>query len=267
MTLAAAALELACCLESLQHPRHAARLAPLRAKLQKRLVARFNRQERAFLRNSAPWLRQMASGGITEAERDRAYWQRRVTAKVNGSWDGSTTGADESGFASMITAAAKEAVAQLEIDLAMSLARDQGKRAAAAHLAQRGFRQLASDIDATSRERMANAVADVFTNGGTFDDAVQAIKSTFEDFRQSRAETIARTELADAYNGTILASAREIPSAQKEWAPDGEACAEICTPNVEQGPIPLDEDFDSGDDAPPAHPNCDCSLSIVLPTD
>ena len=36
----------------------------------------------------------------------------------------------------------------------------------------------------------------------------------------------------------------------------------VCIANLEDGEIDMDEDFESGDDAPPAHPNCMCSLMV-----
>jgi hypothetical protein len=45
---------------------------------------------------------------------------------------------------------------------------------------------------------------------------------------------------------------------------DADVDEEICEPNGAQGPIPLDEDFDSGDDCPPGHPRCRCSLAPVV---
>jgi hypothetical protein len=48
----------------------------------------------------------------------------------------------------------------------------------------------------------------------------------------------------------------------KAWNPDGTACVEICVPNVLAGWIPIEDDFESGDGAPPGHPNCDCSLDV-----
>src|SRR5208282_2235305 len=51
----------------------------------------------------------------------------------------------------------------------------------------------------------------------------------------------------------------------KRWVTVGDdAVEEICLANEDQGVIDLDEDFDSGDDAPPAHPNCRCWLEPVL---
>lgn len=48
---------------------------------------------------------------------------------------------------------------------------------------------------------------------------------------------------------------------EKSWDQGGDACPE-CQDNAGAGWIPFDEDFPSGDDSPPAHPNCDCALDI-----
>lgn len=44
----------------------------------------------------------------------------------------------------------------------------------------------------------------------------------------------------------------------KVWSTAGDdlVCEEICSENEDEGPIGLDDDFPSGDDAPPGHPNC-----------
>jgi hypothetical protein len=38
---------------------------------------------------------------------------------------------------------------------------------------------------------------------------------------------------------------------------------EECAANEDEGPIPVGEEFQSGDYAPPAHPNCTCDLEYV----
>jgi hypothetical protein len=51
----------------------------------------------------------------------------------------------------------------------------------------------------------------------------------------------------------------------KEWLSAGDdLVSEECQANEDQGPIPLDDDFDSGDDAPPLHPNCRCAIAPVV---
>ena len=82
-------------------------------------------------------------------------------------------------------------------------------------------------------------------------------------FSADRANMIARTELMAANGQGSLASyksARDIGvKVKKAWYPDEGACP-ICLANADDGSIDLDADFSSGDDAPPAHPNCECVL-------
>jgi len=40
-------------------------------------------------------------------------------------------------------------------------------------------------------------------------------------------------------------------------------CGNICLPNEDEGPIPLEEMFSSGDYAPLGHLHCMCQLGIV----
>lgn len=46
---------------------------------------------------------------------------------------------------------------------------------------------------------------------------------------------------------------------QKLWVTSDDPCP-TCEDNADQGWIDADETFDSGDDEPPAHPNCECTL-------
>jgi hypothetical protein len=72
----------------------------------------------------------------------------------------------------------------------------------------------------------------------------------------------------DAHNSGALDGYYQAQDAgvniQKEWFADAEAC-DICLENVDAGPIDLDEVFPSGDDAPTAHPRCQCSIIPYLP--
>ena len=82
-------------------------------------------------------------------------------------------------------------------------------------------------------------------------------------FSDTRAELIADYEVGNANgHGSLMGlqgAQRAGVKLKKEWYPDAEACP-ICLENADAGPIPIDEDFPSGDDAPLAHPNCECSL-------
>jgi phosphohistidine phosphatase len=257
--------------ESLRHARHAAALDPLKKKLAKVLVSRWSKQKTELLKQKdrlagAPsvithLLPQEADAAL------RKRLQAAVTAHVNASgvFSADPEDKDIAAYDGIVTAAMKAGAARMEADHAIVVAKDKGNKAIADHLRTKGFAKLGKDIDATSRDRMVTALTNTLEKGGTYQDAVAAIKDTMDGFKDSRAAAIARTELADAYNQSMLNSAKEVDGAQKQWEPDGTCCEEICQPNVDQGAIDVDDDFDSGDDAPPGHTNCDCSLSYVFP--
>jgi hypothetical protein len=92
-------------------------------------------------------------------------------------------------------------------------------------------------------------------------------------FSTARADLIARTEIARANSFGALNGYKAAQSVgvvvRKSWmtAEDDLVDEIICAPNSDQGPIDLDDQFLSGDDAPPGHPNCRCALaaSVAIP--
>jgi len=86
-------------------------------------------------------------------------------------------------------------------------------------------------------------------------------------FSPARAETIARTEIGNAdIQGNMEAYQEAIDSGievKKRWITGADECDD-CAANADQGAIDFDELFQSGDDAPLAHPNCRCDILPVL---
>jgi hypothetical protein len=92
--------------------------------------------------------------------------------------------------------------------------------------------------------------------------------------RRQRAEAIARTEVNAARNfGTLEAYKQmrrdgELPVGQrKRWVLVGSAC-KVCKAIAAEGDVPLNQPFRSPLQgtvlqAPPAHPNCRCSIKLV----
>lgn len=83
-------------------------------------------------------------------------------------------------------------------------------------------------------------------------------------FSEDRAKIIAHTEIRGANVQGSLEGAREAEAAgvglKKEWLLGQKPCP-ICIANHAQGPIALNRTFRSGDDGPPAHPSCYCSIT------
>ncbi len=281
--LASAANHLARVLESLHHEKHASALRPIHKRLRQIFARRFRAQSKAFLSESERWLRKMAEKkqesiawvpyatvswviGVVEADAaSRARMQAAVTAKIR-----ATTALSEdwperdaNAFDAAMTAASQSAVARMTADFQITLAKDAGNRFAQDYLREHGFTQLASDIDTVTRDRMANAVAEVYSEGGSYNDAVSAIRKSFAEMTTERADIIARTEIADSYNSAMLASAREAGGMVKTWNAEGPNPCPLCIDNEDEGEIPLDQDFGSGHDAPPGHPSCMCSVGFV----
>jgi len=119
-------------------------------------------------------------------------------------------------------------------------------------------------LDATTREMLRATIA-----GGIEQNlSAEAISDAIEDayaFSEDRADLIAMTEIAAANSYGALAGYEEAAaigvSVRKSWLMLEDACP-ICQENADAGVIDLDEEFPSGDLAPPGHPNCRC---VIVP--
>jgi hypothetical protein len=85
-------------------------------------------------------------------------------------------------------------------------------------------------------------------------------------FSLDRSLVIARTELGEAHiQGAMIGYREAMKETGKElkkiWLLGEDPCDE-CQANADEGPIPIDEPFQSGDDAPLAHPNCRCDVAM-----
>jgi hypothetical protein len=117
-----------------------------------------------------------------------------------------------------------------------------------------------------TRDLLAGDIDTAFKEGWTTDQLANALEENYA-FSESRANTIARTEIARAdMEGSMQAYRDSGVVAAKKWLLAEEPC-EICQANAEDGIIDLDELFSSGDDAAPAHPNCECDVSPVVEDD
>ncbi|HXN32796.1 MAG TPA: phage minor head protein [Polyangiaceae bacterium] len=119
--------------------------------------------------------------------------------------------------------------------------------------------------DAT-RDDIREAVAQALEDG----DSAAELGETIEGlgaFSEARAEMIARTEIIRAHGQGQLAAMRDSGVVErKAWSTaEDDDVSEECEANADQGGIDLDDAFDSGDDAPPAHPNCRCALVAYFP--
>ena len=119
-------------------------------------------------------------------------------------------------------------------------------------------------VEDTTRVMLRGLVSNAIDNGWSTDMLAQAI-SDATAFSDARADMIARTETAIAnVEGSMIAYRESGMVQEKEWSLAQDNYCDICATNAAQGAIALDDTFDSGDDAPPAHPNCRCDVLPVL---
>lgn len=117
------------------------------------------------------------------------------------------------------------------------------------------------ELTETTRARIRDAITNGLEDNVGRDEIASMLADDF-GFSEARANLIASTEIANANGAGSNAGLQEAAAVGLEvehaWLCELDAC-EICLANQAQGFIPLDEDFDSGDRHPVAHPNCRCA--------
>jgi len=130
--------------------------------------------------------------------------------------------------------------------------------------AQERAAELVMGIEENTRDMLRDSIHEAIDEGMGADELADAIADS-AGFSEYRAEMIARTEIIRSNNQGNLQSYKDGGVEKKEWlTADDDLVEEDCEGNEADGPIGLDEDFSSGDDAPPAHPNCRCSIAPVI---
>lgn len=115
-------------------------------------------------------------------------------------------------------------------------------------------------ITQTTREMIQGYVRDAIEAGDSTDDLAARLKESFA-FSQSRATTVARSEIAMADSDGALSGWRSTGLVRwKTWLPDSDPCP-VCRGFAAEGKVPLEHTYgNTGRQAPPAHPNCECTL-------
>lgn len=116
----------------------------------------------------------------------------------------------------------------------------------------------------TTVDRIGTVLSNSLAAGLSSTALAEQIKAAAEDvlMSSSRALTIANTEMNNAMSVASMDVYSENDVQQVEWI-GLEAC-DICDENIDASPIPLGEEFPSGDTEPAAHGNCRCSIAPVV---
>ena len=138
-------------------------------------------------------------------------------------------------------------------EMSAAILDDANVRAGIAELQGQG---IAAGIDATTMEEIASRLATGAANG----DSVQTIAASLREFldSDSRATSIAHTELNRAMSQASLDAYRANDITGKGWMTFN-PCP-LCARNEAAGVIPVGQAFPSGDQAPPGHNRCRCSI-------
>jgi SPP1 gp7 family putative phage head morphogenesis protein len=119
-------------------------------------------------------------------------------------------------------------------------------------------------ITDSTRGDIRDAVADAIEDGDSAAELADRIEG-LGAFGEDRALAIARTEIIRAHAQGQMTAMRESGVVHmKAWSTAGEEVCDDCQGNEDQGAIDLDDDFESGDDAPPCHVNCRCSVVAAI---
>ncbi|UFW91047.1 phage portal protein [Bradyrhizobium barranii] len=125
-------------------------------------------------------------------------------------------------------------------------------------------------ITDTMRDDLKRVIADGLEQNIGIDEITANIEA-LGGFSADRAEMIAEAEVRRANSQAALdgyGAARDSLDIRmgKQWLLGPNPC-EVCQANADQGVIDIDEPFQSGDDAPPGHPWCECALAPVVAED
>jgi len=124
-----------------------------------------------------------------------------------------------------------------------------------------GNADLVDQLDETTLNRIGTALSDGLEFGYSYDQVAAAINDVLDD--PLRSMVIARTETSRALNESSVADYKSAGIEMIEWQ-GADPCAEICDQNDGEI-IALGDTFSSGDEYPPAHPNCICTTLPVIP--
>jgi SPP1 gp7 family putative phage head morphogenesis protein len=127
--------------------------------------------------------------------------------------------------------------------------------------AEKHAAELVTKLDEDTRDMIRSAVVQAQEEGWSTKALADALQET-HGFSDARASMIARTETIRAdCQGNLAAYKNSGLVSGKKWILGSEHTGDDeCNDNAAEGEIPLDQDFSSGDEAPPAHPNCVCDF-------
>jgi len=122
--------------------------------------------------------------------------------------------------------------------------------------------RFADQVNDTTKDALRETLKEGYEAGEGIPDLTKRVGEIFDSREKWEAERIARTETIEAHNqADLLAYEQSGVVSKKEWLAEPDAC-ELC--QIDGESVLLKENFSTGDDSPPAHPNCRCTILPVL---
>lgn len=115
-----------------------------------------------------------------------------------------------------------------------------------------------SALDATTTQQLIDMIQQAKLDNATIDEISNVITDAMPDISDKRAFVIARTETSRAMGQGNYQAMVQNGVQTKTWVTAGAHPCEICVGNEDDGAIPVDQAFSSGDMYEPAHPNDEC---------
>jgi hypothetical protein len=124
------------------------------------------------------------------------------------------------------------------------------------------LRDVVTGLDTPRARRLDKYAQYLDTLGLSADEKARRLDRQKQKLLRDRRETIARTEqrFATSAGNRLEAEGRGAMFKASVSARD-DRVSDVCQANEAAGPIPIGEPFPSGDQVPPFHPNCRCTLA------
>lgn len=239
--------------ENLRHAHHAIVVDPLVNHLRFAVASRFRRQKRSVMQHV-----KMYSHGTAESMKD---WALLGVVKSSPKFE-----KRYEQLTSIARTAGESRASSQFTKLTENASDPQGIGPP-----KRTGKDLEDELDRTTKKELGDMFERIAQESQTplsLAAALQAIRSKFDEYavgaegKVPRSETVAVTEISTAYHDGMADAVKLAPHSrdiEKIWAVEDGACP-ICEANAGMGWILADQPFDSGDDSPPQHPNCRCSV-------
>lgn len=129
-----------------------------------------------------------------------------------------------------------------------------------AALEEFGLARVTGMADVTL-ETLRSILSDGLTDGDHPSVIARNIRAAISGMSGARAETIARTETAEAYGRASIETYRRNGVGKKSWLTANDSKVDApCGEYQREGVIGIDELFGGAHDYPPAHPRCRCAI-------